>query len=245
MYKKLILLFLCIVLFCFDIPSAECGKDDVIINDQMIEILTGNLSTLFPISSQKQNFMTPAEALYSDVGKETMVRMETESGVRNIAIYANADSIHDYSGVTTIDDAYPTDFQFTMDVTVRDIYPDAQGGCFIGFTDYGISDTPGHSDAEMIALSIDGLSAEMYVKKYEADSGSHYSLGEMVRNASKLSIVHLMGHTYVYINGRYLGQYHDGKTGGFQLIFGSSVYKDGDTASCTFDNLQIRKVSNQ
>lgn len=213
-----------------------------LVSDEMIKILSENLENIFPISSQRQNFTNPAEALYSDAGMDTVIRMETALGKRNILIFANADSVHDYSGFTKIDDEFPTDFQFTMDVTVNDVYPEKQGGCFIGFTNYGVSAFSGADGAISVQLLITGKSAEIYVRGQDKDSGEHLVLSDLNRTTSKLSIIHLTEHTYVFLNGTYAGQFHDGKAGPFQMIYGATVFTEGDTASCSFDNMLVKKV---
>lgn len=215
------------------------------VNDEMIGVLVSNLDNLFPITSQRQIFVEPEQAVFSDVGDETVVRMETDLGKRNIMIFANSDSVHDYSAYTKINEAYPTDFQLTMDVTVQDVYPESQGGCFIGFTNYGVSAFSNAEGAVTVQLLIDGQTAEIYAKAYEDASGSRLSLGEMNRSSCKLSILHLTEHTYVFVNGSYMGQYHDGKAGPFQMIYGATVFTEGDTANCQFDNMVVRKVYNQ
>ena len=215
------------------------------VSEEMIGILSANLDNIFPLNSLKNNFMAPAEALYSDVGPDTMVRTETENGKRKLLLLANADGIHDHSFFEAVDKSYPSDFQLTMDVTVTDVFPAGQGGCYIGFTNNGVSAFSAAEGGVTISLLIDGLTAELYIKDAEADAGTHIPLGELVRQSSKLSIIHLTGHTYVYINGRYMGQYHDGRKGGFRLIYGPAVFTEGDSADCSFDNLLIRKVSVQ
>ncbi len=225
--------------------KAGPAEDPRTVSEEMIEVLTSNLENLFPLNSLKKNFMEPAEALYSDVGPGTMVRTETENGKRKILLLANADGIHDHMAYETIDEAYPNDFQLTMDVTVGDIFPESRGGCFVGFTNDGVSAFSGAEGSITVSLLIDGLTAEIFITDPDTDSGAHIPLGELVRKTSKLSIIHLTGHTYVYINGNFMGQYHDGKKGGFRLIYGSAVFPEGDTADCTFDNLLIRKVSVQ
>lgn len=219
--------------------------DDLpMVSEEMVKVLIDNLDNFFPISSQRQIFVNPEEALYSDVGKETVVRMGTEMGKRNILIFANADSVRDYSGFTKIDDAYPTDFQMTMDVTVEDVFPGSEGGCFVGFTNYGISAFSGETGALMVQLYSDGKNAGLFVKRSGAPSGEHVVISSNVRKTVRLSILHLTEHTYMFINGNYAGQFHDGKSGPFQLIYGATVFANGDTANCTFDNLAVRKAYN-
>ena len=244
-----LLLCLCFAILSAGMASAQEGTDKAAdpnrVSDEMIGILTANLNNLFPLNSQKYNFMTPAEALYSDVGTQTVVRKKTGEGKRNILLIANADGVHEYLAYDTIDTAYPNDFMLTMDVTAADVFPNGQGGCFVGFTNQGVSAFSAAEGAVSISAVIDGKTAQIYVKEPDADAGIHIPLGDLARQSSKLSIIHLTGHTYVYVNGNYMGQYHDGIDGGFRMIYGSAVFTEGDTAECTFDNLLIRKVSVQ
>lgn len=213
------------------------------VDDEMVQILNQNLGSLFPITSIREYFNEPAAAVYTDDGPATVIRIENERGKRNISIFANADSVHDYIGYSAIDDAYPSNFYMTMDVTPNDVYPAGQGGCFVGFTEYGYSALSEADNAMMVSLLTDGANPMIFVKENSADAGSRYALSSSLKGSAKLSVIHLTGHTYVLINGMILGQFHDGKKGPFRLIFGAAVFPDGDTADCTFDNLVIRKLS--
>ena len=247
MNRILRLLCLCFVLICVSpvFAQEETAADPYTVSDEMTAMLSANLDNLFPLNSQKYNFMTPAEALYSDVGPRTVVRKKTGEGKRNILLIANADGVHEYLAYDGIDTAYPSNFMLTMDVTAADVFPQDQGGCFVGFTNQGVTAFSADDGGVAVNLVINGKTAELYIKEIYADAGRRISLGEMARESSKLSIIHLMGHTYAYINGKYMGQFHDGIKDGFRLIYGSAVYGEGDTAECIFDNLLIRKVSIQ
>ena len=248
---KTVMLLFCLLIFgiytvFMDVDSsyAESLPENPVVSEEMLDILINNLDRFFPITSLKEYFTEAVPVEYSDDGPDTVIRIGTNLGKRNILIFANADFVHDHSGFSRIDDLFPDNFQLTMDVTVNDVWPESKGGCFIGFTNYGVSAFSGTEGAEMVTLLTDGNEAELYVKNKAVDSGIHYSMGSITRNPSKLSIIHLTEHTYVFLNGQYAGQYHDGKSGPFQLIFGAAVFADGDTAGCTFDNLVLRKLSN-
>ena len=209
----------------------------------MLDILNANISNIFPITSQKVNFGEFEEPWYSDVGQQTVVRIGTEFGKKNIILYANADSVHDYLAYHKINDAYPSDFHMTMDVTINDAFPDKQAGCFVGFTNYGITAFKEADAPTEVVYLINGQESDIFTKGHFAASGTHHIVADTPRRSGKLTIAHLMGHTFVYVNGSYVGQYHDGMKGPLQLIFGAAVFSEGDTADCTFDNLVIRKAS--
>lgn len=213
------------------------------VDDNMLEILNGNLDNLFGIYAVKEYFNPYQEALYSDDGSETIIEIENDQGKRNIRMFANADSVHDHIAYEPIDDAYLKNFMLTMDVTVRDAWPEGQGGCFIGFTNYGVSAYHGRDGAQTVALVSDGMNTEIYAKNHDLDAGEHFTLEARSKEKSKLSIVHLTGHTYVYIDGKYAGQLHDGQDGPFRLLYGAALFTEGDSAYCTFDNMIIRKLS--
>ena len=96
--------------------------------------------------------------------------------------------------------------------------------------------------ALMVQLYSDGKNAGLFVKRSGVPSGEHVVISSNVRKTVRLSILHLTEHTYMFINGNYAGQFHDGKSGPFQLIYGATVFANGDTANCTFDNLAVRKA---
>ena len=241
------LIILCLFLilsFCF--PVSSYGEDPAAgpaVEQTMLDILNANISNIFPITSQKVNFGEFEEPWYSDVGQQTVVRIGTEFGKKNIILYANADSVHDYLAYHKINDAYPSDFHMTMDVTINDAFPDKQAGCFVGFTNYGITAfNEADAPTEVIYL-INGQESDIFSKGHFSVSGTHHIVADTSLRSGKLTIAHLMGHTFVYVNGSYVGQYHDGMKGPLQLIFGAAVFSEGDTADCTFDNLVIRKAS--
>ena len=63
------------------------------------------------------------------------------------------------------------------------------------------------------------------------------------RDVRRLTIVRLTGLTFAYVDGQYAGQFYDNNEGPFQLVFGSVLYKRGDSAACSFDNMALRKVT--
>lgn len=237
---------LLLILLCFVLPGVsgeglapDPGRK---VSDDMIEVLTQNLDNLFPITSMKQYFNEPEHALYSDDGMETVIEIANDQGKRNIRIFANADGEHDHMAYDAIDDGYPIDFQMTMDVTIHDTWPMGQGGCFVGFTSYGVSAFHDEDGAETIALLSDAKNTEIYFKTHDTASGEHFPLETRGRETMKLSILHLTGHTYVYIDNNYAGQLHDGLEGPFRMLYGAALFENGDSASCSFDNLAVRKL---
>ncbi len=244
MEKLVISLFLMIaVVFPFPAAADNDGPDaERKVDDTMLEILNSNLDNLFPITSIKDYFNPYQEALYSDDGMETVIEIENDQGKRYIRMFANADSVHDHLAYEAIDDGYFQDFQLTMEVTVRDAWPKGQGGCFLGFTNYGVSAFHGSDGAHWVALVSDAKNTEIYLKNHDMDAGEHFALETRGKESMKLSLVHLTGHTYVYIDGNYAGQLHDGLKGPFRLIYGTALFTEGDSAYCTFDNMVIRKL---
>ncbi len=249
MKTRMVLIFF--LFFLCSVPGFA-AEDDLLpdeagplVSQNMINILNANLENLFPITSQKIYFSAPEEAKYSDVGAETAVRIGTEDGKRYITLVANADGVREYSAFTGITEAYPTNFQITADVSLQDVYPEGSGGCFVGFTNYGISAYTAEDGAGQVVLLLNGQGAEIYICPQGAESGSHFIISETSRWSGKLSLIHLLGHTYAYFNGTYLGQYHDGVKGPVQLIYGASTFGGGDIASCSFDNLVVKKVDSK
>ena len=246
--KRIRFLLICVIFGLVSVSAAyaqdaaETPSDPYAVSDEMIRVLSGNLDNIYPISSLRVNFMAPAEALYSDVGPDTMVRKERADGKQNILIAANNDGIHDHNAFDGVDAMYPSDFRFTMDVTLHDVYPKDQGGCFIGFTNEGLN--PADEEAGLtVNLLTNGEDAVLYLKTEGEDAGVRIPLGKIARTTVKLSDVHLTRHTIVFVNGTYMGQFHDGLSGGFRLIYGASLFPGGDLANCSFDNLAVRKVN--
>ena len=208
----------------------------------MITVLSENLDNLFPIHGIEENFMTPAQALYTDIGPETAIETSTDFGVRNISLFSNPDLIHDRSYVVRINSGQLDNFMLTMDVTIKDVFPTAQAGCFIGYVN-DLSAALKHEEAAQILLMADKTGVGFYRKADSEDSGIFTRISVSESEKYTLSIVRFTGQTYAYIDGAFAGQFTDVNEGPFQLVYGVSTLKEGDTAICSFDNLSVRRVN--
>ena len=223
-------------------------------SEDMVEVLQLNMDNIFPIRSLEDKFTTPVTATYSDVGKRTAVQTSNQDGMRHILLFANADSIHDYNVVTKINAGNLQNFMFTMEILVNDVYPANQGGCFIGYTNTTTSAVQ-TEEATMIGLLVNDKGAGFYNKPQTSDSGSYAELSYPSPSyrftqtgtpyySYKLTLIRLTGQTFAYVNDKYIGQFNDNSSGPYQLVYGTTVFNEGDTASCSFDNLAVRKVLN-
>ena len=228
-----------------DEPTATPAPvaDTNVVSDQMIDVMTDNLENIFVIRGLEDPFNTPMAAQYSDVGNATVVETSNQDGMRNISLYANADNVHDYSSVAKLNAGNLQNFYYEMEVKVNDVYPAGSGGCFIGYTNETTSAVQ-EEEVKTIGLLVDGDNAEFYIKGKDADSGEHIQIKRSEDDTYSLVLVRFTGQTFAYVNGYYAGQYHDGLSGPFQLVYGTTVFSDGDNALCGFDNLYIRKVTN-
>ncbi len=219
-------------------------KTDMIVSDEMLKVLIKNLDNIFPIRGMEEGFTHPQVATYSDVGTATAVQIETQNGTRNIWMFANADSLHDYSSVSKINAGNLHNFYFSMDVIVNDVYPENQGGCFIGYVNEPVNNKQTLDTVSTISLLLSDSNILMNIKEKDADKGFQTRLSAFTGKGitTRISIIRLTGSTLFFVNDKLIGQYHDGKSGPFQLEYGASVFSNGDTAKCSFDNLEIRKV---
>lgn len=212
------------------------------VSDDMIEILMANLDNLFPITVMREYFSKPIDPYYVDENYRSVTEIYNDAGIRNIRMFANPDQLNDHVSQEIISDVYVTDFYLTMDVGIKDTWPVGEGGCFIGFSNYGVSAFSDSDGAAMVTLLTDGKNMEIYVKGHESTSGSRFPLNARGNNQMKLSIIHMAGHTYVLIGNEYSGQIHDGIQGPFRVIYGTALFKNGDSAACSFDNLILKKL---
>ena len=228
----------------FTHEQAVYGADHVAATyEDMIKVLSMNLDNIFPIKGMEDAFNPPMIAAYSDVGPATAVQTSNQDGMRNISLYANADSVHDYSAVTKLNAGNLQNFLISMDVTINDVYPSQQGGCFIGYTNESISSAQAEG-MKTVSLLADSQGAEFYVKGKEEPSGTHTRISEIKRNKYRLTLIRLTGQTFAFIDGTFAGQLYDEAAGPFQLVYGTAVFSEGDSAECSFDNLIVRKVVN-
>ena len=131
-----------------------------------------------------------------------------------------------------------------MDVVIRDINPAGQAGCFIGYTN-DLASALRHEDAAQVFLMADKNGVGFYRKFESENSGTFTRISGAENDQYTLSIVRFTGQTYAYINGQFAGQFTEVIEGPFQLVYGAAALKEGDTASCSFDNLSVRKVNMQ
>ncbi len=224
--------------------KVEGASDDTgMISETMIDTLQENLYLFFPIQSLKEGFPSALEPAYSDVGPGTLVQTRNQYGERKIKLFANADFVHDHRSYTLVNTGKMDNFLFSMDVTVNDVFPADQGGCFIAFTNE-FDPAVSKEDAVMIALLAHEDGVEIYRKPISADSGTHIPVPVEIKETYKLTLVHLTGLTFVFIDETYVMQYPDDTPAPYYLIYGSALFSHGDNAYCAFDNLAIRKVNN-
>ena len=115
----------------------------------------------------------------------------------------------------------------------------------MGFTNDDILGKTDNDNEQTILLLLTGQYIELYVRKNGDDSGIGYYVAKSENTNVRLSIIHLMEHTYLFVDDVLMGEFPDGASGPFQLMYGPMVFADGDTAACSFDNITVRKVTNQ
>jgi len=209
----------------------------------MITVLAENLDNLFPIKGLEDNFMSPLQATYSDIGPETAIETSNFDGVRNIILFSNPDQVHDRNYIIKINSGNLENFMFSMDVILNDVFPAGQAGCFVGY----INEYPAALQTEELTevlLYADGMGTGFYRRAEHEDSGSFTRISDAVNSRYTLTIMRFTGQTYAFIDGMYAGQILDSNDGPFWLVYGVSTLKDGDTANCSFDNLSLRRVNN-
>ncbi len=226
-----------------DPSEAEALSDPNRVSQEMIEFLSSNLENVFPLQSLKESFISPVIPMYYDFGPDTAIQTRTREGDQSIRLFVNSDSVHDYNYLFTVNSGNLQNFMFTMDVRIRDVFPADQGGCFIGYKNDSVT-AYANEDAALVALLVNPKGVEFYRKENRADSGTHTLISENGQYSYKLTLMRLTGLTFAFVDGKFAGQFYDSEEGPFQLVYGSAVYKDGDTASCSFDNLAVRKVNN-
>ena len=245
--KKQIVPIIFIILFIVMLPASAEDEytnfdPDRNVSDEMIEVLSQNIENLFPLFVKRDYFTSPTDPFYSEDSSDSIIEIINDYGIQNIRMFANADGEHEHMAYEIFNSDFLTNFIMTIDVTINDTWPAAQGGCFVGFTNNGIA---ADDDAVTVALVTDVNHNEIYRKEYSEDIGSHYLLESRRINPVKLSIVHLTGHTYVFMQDSFIGQLHDGESGPFYPIYGTILFENGDSAGCSFDNLVIRKASSK
>ncbi len=215
--------------------------DPPVVSSKMVEVIQNNREKLFPISLVDDIYSDQVDALLYHIGEDGIMRVVTEFGQQDIDMFVNTDLTHDHLGKIYFDGEYPENFEISADVTVRDVYPRKQGGCYVGFTDNGM--TVDRNTDEFLFV-FDGDFGMLYNKKAGMDTGNVLFDNPFSKKTARITISHLTGHTFVFIDGFCVGQYHDGKSGPLRISYGVVTFAEGKTACCSFDNLSVRKVGN-
>ncbi len=225
-----------------DQSELEATSNPYKVSDEMAVFFTENLDNIFPIQSLKEAYTSVVLPIYTNVGPGTGVQARTREGKQTFRLYANPDSVHEYVYTNTINAGNLRNFMFSMDVTIGDVNPIDQGGCFIGYENKSVTAFK-NEEARLVAFVINPGSAEFYTKAENGESGSRTQITSNGTFTAKLTLIRLTGLTFAFLGDAYIGQFYDNNEGPFQLVFGSALYKDGDTAVCSFDNMAVRKVS--
>lgn len=212
------------------------------VSDEIVEVIQQNRNNFFPISIYKSSFTDQVDAVLSDAGKNSVMRVVTEYGEQSIDLFVNADHINDHIGKVYFDGEYRKNFEISADITTRDVFPLSEGGCYLGFTDNGM---PTDTEAADILFVYNGIDVVLYVKKIGYEAGVLVPLKPLPDEPRNFALVHLTGYTFVFVNDVCVGQYPDNKTGPFRLFYGAVTFPDGDTAACSFDNLEIKKLGSE
>ena len=122
------------------------------VSDEMTEYLTKNIEKIFPIQSLNNTFSSIVTPVYPDLGPRTAVQMRTREGQQTIRLYANPDLFHEYTYTDRINSGNLRNFMLSMDVTINDVYPSDQGGCFIGYTNESITAVKNSNSTLVAAL---------------------------------------------------------------------------------------------
>ncbi|MBQ4513189.1 MAG: hypothetical protein II969_09360 [Anaerolineaceae bacterium] len=203
------------------------------------DVLQANHESFFPITIADDSFSKQVDAVLHNIDSDSVMRVVTEYGQQDIDLFVNTDMIHDHVGKINFNRDFPQNFEISADVTVRDVYPKSRGGCYVSFSEKGMTN---NADAAEYYFVADGQNVMLYYKTVGSSSGKVFPVGTVSEMPVKISIMHLTGQVFFWVNDVCVGQYHDGKNGSFRLSYGALTYADGETACCSFDNLLIRKV---
>ena len=209
----------------------------------MIKVLSDNIDNIFPIRGLEETYTYLEPVMYADIGSETALRTIVIDGKRTIHLFANPDSVHDYVYMNRINSGYLQNFLLSMDITVEDVFPSDQAGCFIGYLNEQSASRKEEPETDIL-LVVDGDGAGFYKKTADNEHGTFTRISDVPRSTYHLMLIRFTGQTYAFIDGEYTGQFQDSNTGPSQLVFGNTVYANGETAVCSFDNMLVRKVNN-
>lgn len=209
----------------------------------MITVLADNLDNLFPLHGIEEEFTPAQQALYSDIGPGTAIQTTNQYGERIITLFSNPDSIHDRNHTIRINSGHLDNFMLSVDVKLNDVFPAGKSGCYVGYIN-DMATAKKTEEFTEVYLMADGMGVGFYRKPASSDSGTFTRILDQARPQYHLSLIRFTGQTYAFIDGTYAGQFTDSNAGPFQLVYGVSAMKDGDTAGCSFDNLSVRKVNN-
>lgn len=237
-------LFLIVLLTPCGIRAQEENQLDILeITDDMVQsvpylkLLQHNWLNLFPISAQKNDFKVkqPEQRLYTTVGD---LRTQVDNEVQYVSLTLKPDGVTENDGMQRIQGAGNLEsFFVTMNVNTKFIEPKRYGGCYLGY----INEVTGRK----IFAGVMNGSPYIEVKEKNAVEGQRYRIKlDSNIDSAKLTLIRIFDTTFVLVDDKIVRQFKDGDDGKFQLIYGPVLYRDGETAQCTFDDLYLRKVVN-
>ncbi len=236
--KRLCILFFCC--FALWLNSAASVRAEEI-SEEMIGVITENLDNFFPLNTKKETFDLPVGESRGNIGPATALITGTSDGTRNILLYVNTDGQTGYLYEEKLNTGNLKNFYYSIDVTVNDIYPAGEGGCGVGY----VNDSLGYStDSEIMSAGL-LISDAVYMEIHDKGSGEKTltRVAPLENNEINLTIVRLMGETFFYADETFVGHFHDGKQGPFQLFYSTEAFSSGESAECSFDNITVRKVN--
>lgn len=218
------------------------NPENDVVRKEITDLLRADHESFFPIRIVNDSFSQQVDAVLKNIDPDSLMRVVSEYGQQDIDLFVNTDMIHDHIGKINFDLDYPKNFEISVDVNVRDVYPQSRGGCYIGFSEKGMSN---NTDPAEYYFVTDGKNVMFYCKTENSSSGELFPIDSVSEGIIKLSVTHLTGHVFLWVNDACVGQFHDGNYGKLRLSYGALTLNDGETACCSFDNLSIRKVGSE
>ncbi len=237
--KKVLLFGLAFLLL---ITAASAYAEEV--SPEKVQWIYDHYEDLFTLKSYEMVFTQTSPIQFNSYEDGSANGRQESGGIEREVYYAGEEISMTGSGYRT-DFPHVKDFYLSFNIAVNDIYPSGKGGCAVGYTN---SPLVNKEDSMDVLLSLgDTILAYAGGGKYQyKDQPIPLSnVKDYVRDNSmkKVEIIRMLGTTFFFVEGKYVGQYADGLDSQVMPAYGVKSVVGAEVVACQFSDLFVRQFS--
>ena len=203
--------------------------------------LRDHYESIFPIRVAENEFNYSTDKYYYRPRSSAGSDIQVGDGFWKINIYGNSDPMNSYNSRSMILSGSSRNFFLSVDVEAKDIYPADKAACAISYTNRLNTDVRTESSLTLY------IGDRYRVEKSSPDAVATVEFNETaetnrINKKTKIIIMRIFGYTLFFADDVFLGQAMDDFEDPMILAFDAVLFPEGESASCKFDNLMVRKM---